>query len=213
MFGFTFLENFEHPYESQSVTEFWRRWHISMGTWFREYVYIPLGGNRCAAWRQILNLLIVWALTGLWHGAGWNFVLWGLYYGAILILEKLVLKKFLQKLPRAVRHIYTLILVVLGWVLFAVTDFGLLGTYLAHMFSGAFADGMTGYLLLSNGVLLVLAVIGSTTLPKRLWLRMEARAGERVSTVLRTAGVVLLLCASIAFLAAHSYSPFLYFRF
>jgi hypothetical protein len=122
LFGFRFLENFEHPYESRSVTEFWRRWHISLSSWFREYVYIPLGGNRKGKARQILNLLIVWGLTGFWHGASWNFLLWGLYYALLLILEKLFLLKWLDKLPRFVGHLYTIFCFMIGWTLFAITD-------------------------------------------------------------------------------------------
>ena len=135
-FGFHFLENFNYPYESRTVTEFWRRWHISLSTWFREYVYIPLGGNRKGLGRQLVNITIVWFLTGLWHGASWNFVLWGVYYAALLILEKTFLLRWLDRAPRFVGHVYTCLCFVLGWVLFAITDFGQLGAYLDHLFSG-----------------------------------------------------------------------------
>ncbi|MBO4445640.1 MAG: MBOAT family protein, partial [Clostridia bacterium] len=137
MFGFEFLENFNYPYISQSITEFWRRWHMSLSTWFKEYVYIPLGGNRKGAKRQILNIMIVWALTGLWHGASWNFVLWGLYYGVLLIIEKLFLKKALDKSPRFLRHIYAMVIVMLGWMLFQFTDM----TDLGNFFHGLFTSG------------------------------------------------------------------------
>ena len=213
LFGFRFLENFEHPYESRTVTEFWRRWHISLSTWFREYVYIPLGGNRRGKARQILNLAIVWFLTGLWHGASWNFVLWGLYYAVLLILEKLFLLRWLDKAPRFVGHVYTILCFIMGWVLFAITDFSQLGQYLAAMFTAHFVDGTALYLLRSNAVLLVLAAIGCTTGPLRLWNRAETRMSDTAAVTARTVGVTVLLLLSIAFLVGDSYNPFLYFRF
>ena len=213
LFGFHFLENFEHPYESRTVTEFWRRWHISLSTWFREYVYISLGGNRHGKARQILNLAIVWFLTGLWHGASWNFVLWGMYYALLLILEKLFLLRWLDKAPRFVGHLYTILCFIMGWVLFAITDFSQLGQYLSAMFTATFADGTALYLLRSNAVLLVLAAVGCTTGPLRLWNRVEARLSDGAAVTLRTVGVVVLLLLSIAFLVGDSYNPFLYFRF
>ena len=213
LFGFRFLENFEHPYESRTVTEFWRRWHISLSTWFREYVYIPLGGNRRGKARQILNLGIVWFLTGLWHGASWNFVLWGLYYAVLLILEKLFLLRWLDKAPRFVGHVYTILCFIMGWVLFAITDFSQLGQYLAAMFTAHFVDGTALYLLRSNAVLLVLAAIGCTTGPLRLWNWAETRMSDTAAVTARTVGVTVLLLLSIAFLVGDSYNPFLYFRF
>ena len=213
LFGFTFLENFRYPYTSRSVTEFWRRWHISLGTWFREYVYIPLGGNRRGLSRQLVNLLIVWFLTGLWHGASWNFVLWGLYYAALLVLEKTLLLKVLDRLPAAVGHIYTCLCFVLGWMLFAITDLSRLGQYFAAMFTGTLADGGTWYLLRSNAALLVLAAIGSTALPASLWARWSAKLPGGAATALRTVGVTAILLLSMAFLVGDSYNPFLYFRF
>ena len=213
LFGFHFLENFEHPYESRTVTEFWRRWHISLSTWFREYVYIPLGGNRRGKARQILNLLIVWFLTGLWHGASWNFVLWGLYYAALLILEKLFLLRWLDKAPKWVGHVYTILAFILGWVLFAITDFGRLGQYFSTMFTAPFADGTALYLLRSNAVLLLAAAIGCTTGPLRLWNRTADRLSDTAAVTLRTVGVTVLLLLSVAFLVGGSYNPFLYFRF
>ena len=213
LFGFHFLENFEHPYESRTVTEFWRRWHISLGTWFREYVYIPLGGNRHGKGRQILNLAIVWFLTGLWHGASWNFVLWGLYYAVLLILEKIFLLRWLDKAPKWVGHVYTIFAFIMGWVLFAITDFSQLGQYVSAMFTAHFADGTALYLLRSNAVLLIAAAIGCTTGPLRLWNRVEGRLSDTAAVTLRTVGVVLLLLLSVAFLVGDSYNPFLYFRF
>jgi len=213
LFGFRFLENFEHPYESRSVTEFWRRWHISLSTWFREYVYIPLGGNRKGKARQVLNLLIVWGLTGFWHGASWNFLLWGLYYALLLILEKLFLLRWLDKLPKVVRHIYTIFCFMMGWTLFAITDMSQLGQYFSAMFTAPLWDGAAAYLLRSNVVLLVLAAVGSTTLPVRLFNAVEARLGDKAAVALRSVGVALLLLLSVAFLVGDSYNPFLYFRF
>lgn len=171
MFGFHFLENFEHPYESKSITEFWRRWHISMGTWFREYVYIPLGGNRKGKLKWLRNIFIVWFLTDLWHGASWNFVLWGLYYGLILVIEKLILGKVLKKLPAVFTHIYTLVLVMLGWAIFSYADMPDGMGYLSALF-GLGSEGMwdsTGiYLLSTNAVLLIVACVGSTSLIQKL---------------------------------------------
>ena len=214
MLGFQFLENFDYPYLSRSITEYWRRWHISLGTWFREYVYIPLGGNRRGLPRQILNLIIVWGLTGLWHGASWNFLLWGLYYGVILILEKVWLQKPLQMAPRAVQHLYSLLLIVFGWVIFALTDFGAIGNYFAALFGAhGGADSETLYLLTTNLILLVIAGVASTRLPARLAERLVQRmhpAGQTAVKCVFYAGV-LLLC--IAFLVGDSYNPFLYFRF
>ena len=211
--GFRFAENFRYPFVSGSLTEFWRRWHISLSTWFREYVYIPLGGNRRGKVRQILNLLIVWFLTGLWHGASWNFVLWGLYYAALLILEKLFLLRWLDKAPKWVGHVYTILAFILGWVLFAITDFGRLGQYFSAMFTAPFADGTALYLLRSNAVLLLAAAIGCTTGPLRLWNRTADRLSDTAAVTLRTVGVTVLLLLSVAFLVGGSYNPFLYFRF
>lgn len=214
MLGFEFLENFDYPYLSASITEFWRRWHISLGTWFREYVYIPLGGNRRGLARQILNLLIVWGLTGLWHGASWNFLLWGLYFGVILILEKTFLLRALQKLPRWVSRLYALLLIVCGWVIFGITDFGTIGQYFAAMFGAHAAWDATGlYLLLGNLILLIIAAVASTTVPKRLAARLIGRCSPGAETALRALfyAAVLLLC--FAFLVGDSYNPFLYFRF
>jgi len=213
LFGFTFLENFEHPYESRSVTEFWRRWHISLSTWFREYVYIPLGGNRRGKGRQLLNIAIVWFLTGLWHGASWNFVLWGVYYAILLLMEKTFLLGVLNKLPRFVGHIYTIFCFTMGWVLFAITDFAKLGAFVGHMFSGTFWSTSTAYLLSSNAMVLVLALIGCTTGPMRLWQKLDGNLSPAASQIARTVGVVTILLLSLAFLVGDSYNPFLYFRF
>ena len=214
MLGFEFLENFDYPYLSRSITEYWRRWHISLGTWFREYVYIPLGGNRRGLPRQILNLIIVWGLTGLWHGASWNFLLWGLYYGVILIVEKVWLLKPLQKAPGAVQHLYSLLLIVLGWVIFALTDFSAIGNYFAALFGAhGGTDSQTMYLLTTNLSLLLVAALACTRWPAQTANDLLARIPAAAQTLLRCLfyTVVLLMC--VAFLVGDSYNPFLYFRF
>ena len=210
IFGFKYPENFRYPYVSKTVTEFWRRWHISLSSFFRDYVYIPLGGNRHLVYR---NMAVVWLLTGLWHGANWNFVLWGVYYAVLLLLEKTFLLKWLDKAPRFVGPVYTCFCFVMGWVLFAITDLGALGTYVGHMFSGTFADSTTAYLLRCGWLLLILAVIGCTSLPKRLWEKREQALSPALSDGLRTVWVVVILLVSMAFLVGDSYNPFLYFRF
>lgn len=215
MFGFTFEENFDHPYTAGSITEFWRRWHISLGTWFREYIYIPLGGNRKGTLRTIGNLLIVWFLTGLWHGASWNFVVWGLYYGILLMLEKFVLRRVLEKLPACFSHIYTLLFVVIGWVFFANTDLHNAIRYLGVMFGlqGAVLVDTAGmYYLISNLLLLFICAISSTTLISRgyNWLMFEGWK-KRTKTAVLVYLMAFLLCT--AYLVTETYNPFLYFRF
>ena len=216
MFGFSFPENFNYPYESKSITEFWRRWHISLGTWFREYVYIPLGGNRKGRGRQIINLVVVWLLTGLWHGAYLNFVLWGAYYGVLLILEKLLWEPVLKKIPSIIQHIYTMFLVMIGWSLFSWQDMADSAGYIKTMFLGGgagFANQQTMYLLSSNLALLLAAVIGSLSVLKRV----TERYFFPKETVRRDiAGVFFILAmfiACVAMLVNSSYNPFLYFRF
>ena len=167
--GFDFDENFNYPYTAKSVTDFWRRWHISLSTWFKEYVYIPLGGNRKGLARQLLNISIVWMLTGLWHGASWNFVLWGMYFGVLLIVEKLFLLKALDKAPAAVEHLYALFIIVFGWVIFSLTDADALGAYIRALFGAAgFADATTAYYIRTAGLLFAVCAIGSTKLPASL---------------------------------------------
>lgn len=212
MLGFEFLKNFNYPYIAKSITDFWRRWHISLSTWFKEYVYIPLGGNRKGVKRQILNLLIVWGLTGLWHGAAYNFVLWGLYYGLLLILEKFVLKKFLDRLPSFVQHIYTLFIVIIGWGLFYFTDVGQLGEFMADLFN--FGNGICGNqafnLIMSNLLMLIIAAVASTPLAAMLYNRFEHTRFMWIPETLYCMGV---LAVSTASLVNQSYNPFLYFRF
>ncbi len=210
MFGFEFLENFNYPYISKSVVEFWKRWHISLTTWFREYVYFPLGGNRVPKWKWIRNILIVWTLTGIWHGAGWNFLLWGLYYGAWMLAERLFLGKWLEKLPGAVRHIYTMFIVLIGWALFAVEDMGRLGAYFSSLFGGGgWFSAVDGYRLRTYLPTLVILAIGSTPLIGKLWDRL----GERTRAVLQPLLVLGALILCTASLVDAGYNPFLYFRF
>lgn len=212
MLGFEFLKNFNYPYIAKSITDFWRRWHISLSTWFKEYVYIPLGGNRKGVKRQILNLLIVWGLTGLWHGAAYNFVLWGLYYGLLLILEKFVLKKFLDRLPSFVQHIYTLFIIIIGWGLFYFTDVGQLGEFMVDLFN--FGNGICGdqafNLIMSNLPMLIIAAVASTPLATMLYTRFEHTRFMWIPETLYCMGV---LAVSTASLVNQSYNPFLYFRF
>ena len=212
MMGFEFLKNFNYPYIAKSITDFWRRWHISLSTWFKEYVYIPLGGNRKGVKRQILNLLIVWGLTGLWHGAAYNFVLWGLYYGLLLILEKFVLKKFLDRLPSFVQHIYTLFIIIIGWGLFYFTDVGQLGEFMVDLFN--FGNGICGdqafNLIMSNLPMLIIAAVASTPLATMLYTRFEHTRFMWITATLYCMGI---LAVSTASLVNQSYNPFLYFRF
>ena len=198
LFGFTFLENFNYPYISASITEFWRRWHISLSTWFKEYVYIPLGGNRKGLARQIFNILVVWLLTGLWHGASWNFVLWGGYYAALLILEKCWLLKAGEKLPLVLRRMMTMVLVMLGWALFYFENLGALGAFLGRLFTAVPSAGIAFYLPVT-----ALGCLCATPALKRVKLPDGLRWGLCV--------VLLLLC--VASLARQSYNPFIYFRF
>ena len=212
MLGFQFGGNFNYPYISKSVTEFWRRWHISLGSWFRDYLYIPLGGNRVSRGRLLLNLMIVWAATGIWHGASWNFLFWGLYYGVLLVFEKLVWGKALAKLPAAIQHIYTLFLVVIGWALFAIEDMGQLGMYLKAMFglNGAgLADGKALYNLGSFLPMLIILAVASTPLASKLWKKLPTKGAQVILPVL----LLLGLFFSTAYLVDATYNPFLYFRF
>jgi len=216
MFGFSFLENFYYPYMASSVTDFWRRWHISLSTWFREYVYIPLGGNRRGRGRQILNLLIVWTLTGLWHGASWNYVAWGLYYFVLLLLEKTVLLRVFERIPRIFSRIYTLAAVVFGWLLFVFEDFRAGITYLCTLFGGGRAvavidAGAITDWIASLGLLAVLCV-ASTPYPRRLFWRLWEKHGSAMRVVAAVlCGACFVFC--LAYLVNSSYNPFLYFRF
>ena len=216
LFGFSFPENFNYPYISASITEFWRRWHISLGTWFRDYLYIPLGGNRTSRAKWYRNLLIVWAATGLWHGAAWNFLLWGLLFAVLLIAEKQFLRPVLEK-SRVFSHIYVLFFITLSFVLFDADSIsGAAGTLGALFGTGGLAGTSQEalYLLRSSAVLLAIAAVGATPLPRRLCGALESsRAGARVLSVLEPLGVLTLLVLCTAYLVDGTFSPFLYFRF
>ena len=215
MLGFDFLENFDYPYESGSVTEFWRRWHISLGSWFREYLYIPLGGNRRGLPRQMLNLFIVWGLTGLWHGAGWNFVVWGLYFFALLALEKLFLLDKLKKAPAAVGHIYTLLAVLFSWVIFACDDIAAAGRYILSMLgANGFADAASVYYLRENFFILAIGAILSVSFVRRaLSRRVNSLSDDRARFGIKAAIGAGLYFISLLMVIGNSYNPFLYFRF
>ena len=212
MLGFEFLPNFNYPYISKSITEFWRRWHISLSTWFKEYLYIPLGGNRCSKGRWMFNLLVVWAATGIWHGASWNYLLWGLYFFVLLMLEKFFLLKLLNKAPALVGHLYTLFFVLVSWAIFGLENFAQLTAYLKVMFGLGgvpLVNGALGYYLSSYLPILCAAAVASTPLGVSLYRRGSVRVQQTVCTVLVVAGLVV--CT--AYLVDGTYNPFLYFRF
>ena len=208
--GFRFDENFDHPYLSTSVGEFWRRWHMSLTSWFREYLYFPLGGSRAGSAKTLRNLLIVWFCTGFWHGASWNFVLWGLYFGLWLILERFVFRDLLARTPVWVKRAYTLAVVFVGWGVFAMEDLGVCGRYLAVCFGGGpLWSAPDGYRLRSWALILLLLALGSTTLAADLWKKIPERGRKVLAPVLMALGLVV----STAYLVDGSYNPFLYFRF
>lgn len=207
--GFHFLENFDHPYESKSVSEFWRRWHISLGTWFKEYLYFPLGGSRGGKLRTVFNLLVVWSLTGLWHGANWNFVWWGFYYGVLLVVEKLGFSKLLVRLGPVVGHLYTLFAVLIGWAIFALDQPGTLLPYLGVLFgSGTAINSQFCYQALRYAPQLAVMAIGCTTAPAALFDRLTKKRGWAV-----TVASMLCLAVCMIYLVDSTYNPFLYFRF
>lgn len=212
MFGFHFLENFNYPYVARSVTEFWRRWHISLSTWFRDYVYIPLGGNRVSRGKWVRNILVVWGLTGLWHGADWNFLLWGLYYGVLLLIEKLWLGKYLERLPKALRWLLCMVIVCIGWVMFNLTDFAQMRAALARMFSFthvALSQSLAADVSIVPPLLWMLpALVFSTPVCRRVHLG-ESYGAEIVRNVVCLA----LLAVCIVFSVSATFNPFIYFRF
>ena len=216
MFGFEFKKNFDYPYISKSITEFWRRWHISLSSWFREYVYIPLGGNQCSISKNIANLLIVWALTGMWHGAAWNFIVWGIYYGVILIMEKYVWGAVVDSLPKVVRRIYTMVLILIGWVFFFSPSLGYALRYLFAMVGGGagIADSNAFFLLLTHWLFYLLAILGSSAAGSRILKSVIRIWGNSVVRTVVT-GILFfgMLFISVAFLITDTYQPFLYFRF
>ena len=215
MFGFDFLENFNYPYISQSITEFWRRWHISLGAWFRDYVYIPLGGNRVGVLKLFRNIGIVWFLTGFWHGASWNFILWGIYFGVIIGLEKGFILNILDRVHPIIRHIYALVLILFGWVLFSFEDIGsglqyfkiMLGFKDLDLYDQRFLYYFTSY-----GFVLILLVLCSTPILKTV-LGMLKKKYEKLETILFSLSLLLIMIFSIAYLVDSTYNPFLYFRF
>ncbi len=214
MFGFNFLENFNYPYIATSITDFWRRWHISLSTWFRDYVYIPLGGNRVSKLRWMFNILIVWALTGLWHGANWNFIIWGTYFGVILLLEKLVLNKILKKCPKFISWIYSIILIIIGWVIFRSETLQQISTLLSNMFCYTKTDWI--YVISNNTKILfcliffIPAIIFSTPILKIL---KEKFKSKNIIVIIGNLCLIVLFALCIVFLNSSNYNPFIYFRF
>ena len=210
MCGFTFLENFNYPYISKSITEFWRRWHISLSSWFKDYVYIPLGGSRVNILKNIRNILIVWILTGFWHGASWNFIFWGLYYGILLLLEKFVLKKYIDKLPDFVKHIYTIVLVFIGWMIFAFDDSKYLFEFIKALTSNKFVDSAFLYYFKNYFLILVIATLFS--LP--VYPKVKEKMNNSIFTSLLSISIyVILFIITLSYLVSDTYNPFLYFRF
>ena len=212
MFGFEFIKNFHYPYISKSITEFWRRWHISLSTWFRDYLYIPLGGNRCSKIKWMRNLFIVWIATGIWHGANWNFVLWGLYFFVLLFIEKLFFGKILQKLPTILQHLYTLFFILISWAIFAIEDFAQLQVYMSCMFHFVeipFWNTTASYYLKNYFWILIIAAFSSTPFASFIFNKLPCKLAMMSKIVLLTIGIIL--CT--AYVVADSYNPFLYFRF
>lgn len=220
--GFHFPKNFDYPYEAKSITEFWRRWHMTLSSWFKSYVYFPLGGSRKGFARMIFNTAIVWFLTGVWHGASWNFIIWGCMYGVIIIIEKIVTtalknksrENILNKIPSFVKHIYAMVLVSLGWVLFDTDNLSMAFSYMRRMFSfgSTLADSHTTYLLLNFGILFMIAIIGCTSFLKRLTEKLAKRQPS-CTNVLSICYMIVVFLLSTAYLVDASYNPFLYFNF
>ena len=232
MFGFTFDENFNYPYMSKSITEFWRRWHISLGTWFKEYLYIPLGGNKKGEMRQIFNILVVWSLTGLWHGASCNFAIWGMYFGIFLVLEKMFILKGMSKLSnylplvsKVLSRLYTLVAVVISWLIFSITDTNRLIAMLKILLCGygfnsestiKLLDKSDIYLLSSNALILIVAIVAATGLPTAAYVKFvknREENGAKQMKVYEIIAVLVLFFISFAFVVSSTYNPFLYFRF
>lgn len=214
IFGFHFLENFNYPYIAKNITDFWRRWHISLSTWFRDYVYIPLGGNRVSKLKWFRNILVVWLLTGLWHGASWNFILWGVYYGIILIIEKVFLGKIIEKLPKVLQHIYALFFIIIGWVIFRVEDFSQMGIVLQKMFTWQ-ASGIVDNIILNFDIFsslpyILIGIVGSIPLLAKLREKRKETNFYQIVSNLWSFGIFIL---SICFLLVATYNPFIYFRF
>lgn len=215
MLGFDFIKNFDYPYIARSITDFWNRWHISLSSWFKEYVYIPLGGNRVSTPKRIRNIMVVWGLTGLWHGAAWNFIFWGIYYGVLLTLEKYVLGEKLERMPKAVQHIYTMVIVMIGWVLFASPTLGDAVSYIGTMFcigGNGFADAASIYYLKSTLILGIIAGFSCTPVVYRQFSKL-LNSREQYKQIAGITVYVVLFLICIAYLVNATYNPFLYFRF
>lgn len=215
MLGFNYLENFNYPYISKSITEFWRRWHMSLSSFFKDYVYIPLGGNRCSKIKNIRNILIVWALTGFWHGASWNFLLWGLYFGIILILEKFILKNFLDKAPNIIKHIYSLFLILIGWLIFAFDDMSMLVNFTKKLIGiGNNFIGNDFWFFIRNYLIVILiAILFSTPISKLIKSKINNSKIKGIYYMIMFISYITLFVICISFLVSDTYNPFLYFRF
>jgi alginate O-acetyltransferase complex protein AlgI len=222
LFGFKFMENFNYPYISKSVTEFWRRWHISLGSWFRDYIYIPLGGNRVSKGRHLFNIFVVWFLTGFWHGAAWNFIVWGLYFAVLLVIEKFFMLKYMERMPKVLVHGYVLLVSVISFVIFDAANMASAFAYIGAMFGFGglpLVSVETLYYLRSYAILLILALIGATPLVKSIANRImtaqwtESTLGTVLSTALELLVLIVLFVVSTAYLVDGSFNPFLYFRF
>lgn len=218
MLGFTYPENFNYPYISKSIKEFWSRWHITLSSFFKDYIYIPLGGSRCKLSRNIFNLLLVWMLTGFWHGAEWNYILWGLYFGIILMLERYILNKVLDKLPNVLKHIYALILILVGWLIFTSNDIMYLNDYLKSLLciNVPFINNYTIELILSNLSIIIIGSILSTPIYKVLSNKINNinnKVLKVIINILITLSIIILFIITLAYLVSNSYNPFLYFRF
>ena len=216
MLGFTYPDNFNHPYIATSITDFWRRWHMSLSTWFKDYVYISLGGNRVSKIINIRNLLIVWFLTGLWHGANFNFILWGLYYGIILIIEKFILKKWLEKLPKALKHVYAIFFILIGWVIFAFEDMEVLKNYVGMLFGIGEISFINNYFLYyfkNYFIILVIGIIFSMPVYSLFMKKIDDIKCKKYLYVLMVIIYIILFIVTIAYLVSDTYNPFLYFRF
>ncbi|SHK45123.1 alginate O-acetyltransferase complex protein AlgI [Hathewaya proteolytica DSM 3090] len=216
IFGFHFPENFNYPYISKSITEFWRRWHISLGTWFRDYVYIPLGGNKVSLIRNLFNITLVWFLTGFWHGAGWTFIIWGLYFAAFLMIEKFVLKKVFSKMPSIILHLYTILVISFGWVIFDAQNVNSAFSIMKNMM-GIGINGLAGveslYYFRSYVGVFIVAIIGCTPIPSYLIKKIRCGRQGNVVLILQPVFVLLLMVAITAYLVDGSFNPFIYFRF
>lgn len=212
MLGFHYLENFNYPYIAKSITDFWRRWHISLSSWFRDYVYIPLGGSRCKKMINIRNILVVWMLTGIWHGASWNFIIWGLYFGVILIIEKFILKDYLNKIPNFLKHIYALLFIAIGWLIFAFDDINLLNNYAKNMLGikTTFIDNNFMFYLTNYGFIIIIGILFSTPIYKTMKEKFQDKTWFKLFLFV---AYILLFAVAVSFIVSDTYNPFLYFRF